>query len=640
MSSLALLLVPLAAAGWTEAGPERGHVLDAAVGGSQVSVASRVGVLSAALGPELTWTRDPRFPGDTRRLAYAPGQDSLAWVAVPGGLWRLEGEDLEPVWSDPRSTVVDLVAGPEVAWAAVRGEQAGLWRAPAQGPAERTLELDPWCLSLDGDRLLIGTVDGQVLTGPPESLSALQRLPAAVSACAWFEGAPWVASAEGALYAGTEQVLRLDDGVIVGLSPSSQGLVAAVEGRAGGQNRLIRVVDGQALPLRGGAAEDPGKVDWTGLTALPDGDVLVGTFRRGPARVHAGTLRPAQAGFRATVLGGVDVDAQGRLLLALMGTGVYAREPDGRWIGLHGSTTAVTDSVAVVEVSEGLVVLDFNGLGLWRRDGGWTRIAGPGEQLTDLVEGPEGDWWALDRRGGLRRWDGAAWSSCAGPRGFHLDGRGADARLFSAEGLHRPGDCAQGWPREATPGRIDPLHARADGGLLAAPGGLWRGEERLRELPQAPVSALLVEGERWLVGFKDGRVLDCAQDPCVLLVQMPGEVGAIGVTGDGRRWIVEAAGTLWLEGGGAAPAPWPRRYVGRFQGDFMSLERAPWGSEAGGNPGPGAAPPAPRPAPAPPTATPPPAPKARDPLGAVLGLFGLVLGFVLAALTARRAGAG
>ncbi|MCB9762222.1 MAG: hypothetical protein H6739_20650 [Alphaproteobacteria bacterium] len=579
---------------WEAIGPERGHVLDAAVCRDDVWVATRAGVMRADL--DLTrWTRDARFPGDTRSLACA-GDDLYA--ASPGAVVRIGDE--APLWTSTEDHAVDLAVSGGALLAAIRGPEAGLYRL-TEGALQRTLAVDPWRVAVRDDAVLIGTTDAGALrsTDGGRTFTTL-RAEGAVPAVTWQGDVPWLALADGRILADGQEVAAVSKGQVRALVPVEGGVLAVVAGEEGGENRLlVGNNEGFERVDRDAVDTDPGQVDYTGAWALPGGRALVGTFRRGPL-LWDGGLATARAGFQATITGGVAVDDAGRMLLALMGTGLYAT-PDGvRWTALHGSTSAVTDSVAVVPVREGLAVLDFDGIGLWRSDGPWERRAGGGEgrerrgsHLVDLAEDAEGRWWAIDQRGGLWLREGEAWTRCATTGGLHLDGRGAGLRLFTRDGVRTPGDCVARWPSDPdAPAGLDPVGSRADGGWLATAGALYRDGARVADLPQAPVSALAAGPRAALVGLKDGRVFECAAD-CVALTTVSGEPAGLGWLKRDLVWVMEAAGTLWVSSGAGTPTPGSRRYEGRLRGSPMELERAPWsreGRSAVGGAGPAVAP--------------------------------------------------
>ncbi|MFH1467877.1 MAG: hypothetical protein ABIO70_26060 [Pseudomonadota bacterium] len=336
---------------------------------------------------------------------------------------------------------------------------------------------------------------------------------------------------------------------------------------------------------------DGGSVDLTGLWSREDGSVLVGSFRRGPLLVAEGRLRPVRAGFRATITGGAALDASGRLILALMGTGVYASS-DGAatWHTLEGQDKPVTDSVEVVPDGDGVLVVDFEGITRLDAEGTWSRLprvegVRPGEYLVSAARDGADRLWALDHQGQLFLLEGEAWRRCT-QRGLRLDGHGAGLYLAGADTFYAPTSCDAPWEHVHLDGDFpfDPRRARADGGWVAAPGVLWKGGKPRFALPALGVTAVASLGEEALVGLEDGQVLRCGE-ACIALDTAPGPVRALGRFADGRVWAAEQAGTLLVQGEGPAPAPWTHlKGARRVTGDLLPLERAPWDGEAGAQP--------------------------------------------------------
>lgn len=596
----ALTLSAPSAAGWQPIGPERGHVLHAAVGPQAVSVATRVGVVTA--GPGLDdWERDPRFPPEVRRLATGP--DGVVWGAPAGQIWRIAERAERVVFFESQTTPVDLaVTGGGALLAALRGEEAGVLRI--DGEPSRVLDgVDPWCLAVSGERVLLGTVDAGVYLSEDGGRSFEPSLAtdAGVSAVAWVDGQAWAGLADGGL-----QVLRdgvwdplppLRGGYAIGIAQVQGGALIAQQPRQRGHDSLV-LHDGQSgRPIqRLRVDDDASAVDLTGAWSLPDGRALVGSFRRGPL-VHDGAeLSATREGFRATVTGGAALDARGRLILALMGTGVYLSDDAGAsWQSAGAGQGPVTDSVAVAPQGDGVLVVDFEGVTRLGAAGVWERLPRnpqlqPGQNLVSVGVDDQERLWALDRVGQLFQLEDGSWSRCK-QRGLRIDGQGEHLLLAVQSGFLRPGSCEDAWQPLALddPQGLDGRSARASGGWIAGGGAVWRGSKRRFAIPLGPVSAVAARQDELLVALDDGRLMRCAER-CDPVDALPGAPVALGWLPDGRIWAAEGVGTLLVQAAGSAVSSWSDvSGARRVTGDLMPLERAPWNDEAspqGPDPGP------------------------------------------------------
>jgi len=599
---LSLALCGPSHAAWVETGPERGHVLDAAVCSDAIYVATRVGVERADVGLG-AWSRDPRFPPEVRRLAC--GEGGVVFAAPAGQVWRVGAQTELIRFFETRTDPVDLAVSGGALLVALRGEEAGILRV-ADGAPVRVLEgVDPWCLAAHGDDVLLGTVSSGAFLSRDAGESFTPLLEGGgVSAVAWVGKDAWIALPDGALWRWQDgdltELPAVRNGYVSGIAPWPDGALLTTQRRGWGQDSLF-VWNGSTL--RGWMAEgtdsDGSAVDLTGLWPRPDGTVLVGDFRRGPLLIEGGRLRPARTGFRATVTGGAALDGRGRLVLALMGTGVYvSADAATTWQTIEGQDKPVTDSVEVVPWGEGVLVVDFEGITGLDAEGRWSRLPRvealrPGEHLVSAAADGAGRLWALDRQGGLHLLEGDTWRTCT-QRGLRLDGHGAALLLAGHDGFYAPTSCVAAWEPvsldEVAP--LDPRRARADGGWIAAPGVLWREGKARFALPALGVTAVAAVGEEALVGFEDGQVLRCGES-CTALDPAPGAIRALGRFADGRVWAAEQGGTLLVQGEGVAPTPWTD-LVGarRVTGDLLPLERAPWDDEAGPAQPQGPAPPA------------------------------------------------
>ena len=574
--------------GWREVGPERGHVVDAAVGPGVVSVATRVGVLAS--DPSLQgWHRDARFPPEIRRLAYAP--DGTVWAAPAGHLWRLDAASTH-IAEYPQSTVVDLrVTAQGTAIAALRGARHGVLRYGNERGEPVLPQVDPWCLAVDGERVLVGTLQSGVWLSADDGQTFRQLgQDQPVSAVGWAAGEPWVGLADGQILSGAGLVPQgsVAPGRPIAFAAVTGGVLLAVDDEHRGDHLVLADPSGLVLQQMGRVDEDRAALDLTGLWSLPGGAALVGSFRRGPLLWSRGSLRPARQGFRATITGGAVLDDRGRLLLALMGTGVYSSVDATRsWQPQHGGPGPVTDSVAVVALPGGIAVVDFDGLAFMDAGGGWSRLMGLGargsQDMIDVAVDGGGRWWAVDRQGGLWLSREGAWRRCATRGALRLDGSGAELLLASAAGYRVPGSCDEAWrplPYQDNLPPFKPMEAQAAGGWIAMPGQLWRDGRRVAALPDDGVACLGLDGGGVLLALQGGTVLAC--DPTCQQAAMPllQPAVAIGRLPDGRLWAAEKTGTLLVSGGDSVPPPWSRLGAGvRRHTNLTGLERAPWSQE-------------------------------------------------------------
>ncbi len=581
-------------AAWDPIGPERGHVVDAAVGPDQVAVTTRIGVLTADVDLA-DWSRDSRFPPEVRRLAY--GADGTAWAAPAGQIWRVGEQAQQVVFFESRTTPVDLaVTGSGALVAALRGDEAGLLRIEGDQLQRVHEGIDPWCLAAQGSTVVAGTVDGLLLRSDDDgrSFAPVPEIDGAVSAVALLDGELWVGLADGGMKVrrddGWHELAALQHGFATGFALAPQGVLATVQRSRQGHDALVlyRGDWGQEI-APGRAGGDNTLVDLTGAWSLPDGRALVGSFRRGPMVYTDQGLALAQHRFRATVTGGVAVDDAGRIVLALMGTGVYVSDDAGAtWRSPPSGSGPVTDSVAVVSLGDEVLVVDFEGVTAVDAQGSWRRLPPnpllqPGQHLASVARGPDGALWAVDKVGRLYRLEGEAWSACR-QRGLRLDGRGEHMLLATPGGYLAAAGCDEAWPvlpLDTSP-QLDGRHARAVQGWVAGDGAVWRDGKKRYAIPRRSVSAVAARDDELLVALDDGSIQRCAER-CEALGDpvLGGTVAALGWLPDGRLWAAELTGTLLVQGDGPTPSSWSEVVdARRVTGDLMPLERAPWDDES------------------------------------------------------------
>ncbi len=580
-------------AGWQPFGPERGHVVDVAVGERRVSVATRVEVLTA--DPDLAqWARDPRFPPDTRCLAYGP--KGTGWAASPGQIWRVKREPSLAVDLGDGSHAVDLaVTGEDVLIAAVRGRTQGVWRVVHgdQGlNVERLLpDQDPWRVIAHKDQVWVGTVDGGLWHSANGGLNFEQEMSGVgVTALAWVDGAPWAALHDGRVLNASngQEITRLSRGWLTSLASAGDRVLATADG-PGHVPPLFAIQDGEVTPEPIPDLEPSTSLPRpTGVWSLDQETVLMGTFRLGPFRLDEAGMNPARSGFRSGVTGGAAVDSEGRLIVALMGTGVYERQQDGTWKVQGGSKGPVTDAVNVAALTNGVAVLDFEGVA-WRGNSGkWSRLkgveiphTGRRNALVDVGVDASGTWWGVDVQQALYQATAEGWKPCSSPPVSRLDGDGERLVAVGSRDFLRLTDC-ETEPVKALEGlRVSPADSRVVGSWVAAPGQLIRDGVRVASLPVSPVVAVAARGDEILVASGDGSVSLCTADGCESAASSTREPAvAVGWLPDGRLWLAESRGTLLVSGGEGVPPP--RSDVAlheRPQVDVMSLETAPWTRE-------------------------------------------------------------
>jgi hypothetical protein len=639
-----------AAPAWVPIGPERGHVVSAAVGEDAVSVISRVGVMTADTRLS-AWRRDPRFPPETRRIAYGP--DGRIWAAPAGRLWRVEGElphertDLVLCMPDG-STAVDLeTTGTGTLLMAVRGTKPGIVRLDASKvqlpaiegegenadprcqsrPADTPLEMqarnapydfspfevvlpdvDPWRIATHGKLVLVGTVNAGLWFSRDDGRSFTKIMEdSPISAVAFRGDEPWAGLPDGRLVRGNPPtpVTYLALGAIQDIAALSNEVLVA--------NRwgLARWTEAEGLVRLGLNLneEQPGE-SVTGLWSISGREALVGTFRRGPLKWSEGALVPARTGFQSAVVGGAAADRQGRVILALMGTGVYLSGDSGRtWTPQVGGDAPVTDAVSVSSGDDSFVVVDFDGWTVRDASGRWTRYPGttPTVQdgrrngITAIGRDEKGGWWGIDGLQGLWSFNGRAWDRCLFVGAVRFDGAGHNLRLVATQGFYRfdpkvtvQQDCSAPWvpTRQDLPRQASLSSVRIEGEWMALPGELRYAGVKVADLPPDGASAIATRGDETLLGLSSREVMVCkgqgSAARCeVLSPPLPSPAQAIGWLPDGRIWVAEPLGTILArEETSASPTvrSWTRvmaRRVG-VRG-LPDLERAPWSDEGRGS---------------------------------------------------------
>jgi hypothetical protein len=576
-------------ASWRPVGPERGHVVDASTLSGELLVATRVGVMRAD-NASSAWERDPRFPEGTRRLA---GWKRGAWAAPPGQLWEIGPSETRLVRSFEAGIAVDLaVLENGRSFAAVRSATGGsggeLWATDPGKDARVVLQnIDPWVLTTRGAQVWVGTVD-QGLWYSKNSGENFERIQkGAISALGQVDGQTWAAFAEGrVLNVDTdEEVVRVAGGhvsSIAGLGPES-ALVTVIS-PMGKTGPLQLITDGEIQPLQQlKVDEDIGYLGPTGAWPLGSGKALVGTFRRGPLLWNGQSLGLARKNFRALVSGGAAMDAQGRLVIGGMGTGVYTYQNNK--IGNHTAGQGpVTDTVAVRRLGDQISVVDFEGIVRLGADGRWERSEGVqdvqrGQRngLVDIGQDGQGSLWGIDGDGRLFQQQGENWKRCGIQRALRLDGDGPHLVVATAQGFLKP-DCKQA--TSAFEFNVPAAQSRALGGWVAAPGQLYGGGRLRARLPAGAIQAVALSKKGLLVAVADQGVLLCSPDCVKVSPAPPSPLAALGTLPTGVLWAMEKNGTLLVLNGDSTASKtgaWTRvPPQGKSDWSLMERLKDPW----------------------------------------------------------------
>lgn len=590
----ALLAAAPAHAGWREAGPERGHVIDGTACDSGAWVSTRAGVLRSGPGLE-RWERDPRFPRDTRQLTVS--EDERLWASTGPSIWRAgdgAGEVYQVAAGSMVTELVALAAGGVVA--VVRGQEQGvLALLPGEGgvlePVWSLREHDPWALVSHDESVWVATIDGGLWVSRDGARSFDRDRSDRVDALGVVAGRVLAALADGTVLApeGDRVLGSLPGGRFVAIADDDGVPLLVSTGGGPGLASVLRLVDGAAVPVDLGAfVDEVGLLTPTRAWTLPGRGVLLGTFREGPIHIRGGRASAARAGFRAGMTGGAAISADGSLVLALMGTGTYVSDDGGEtWVQEEGGDAPVTDAVEVLALDTRVAVIDFDGLTVRAAEGGWQRWSypsglqpGQNQGLLDLAPGPEGSTWAVDAQRGLWQHRDGTWRRCSAAGVVAVDGDGAQTWALGDLGVQLLESCDRE-PAEAWPG-AGRLSGAAAGALampwVAVGGALWRDGERIAALPPGQIASIEGQPERVALAYEDGTIVRCFEDGCRSDADSPpNPVRALGWTGDGRLWVAERRGTMLIEDDvgrveawhlpGGSPVP---------DGSLLRLEAPPW----------------------------------------------------------------
>jgi len=609
--------IALATPSWEPIGPQRGHVVDAAVSADSIFAATRVGVMRTNALTEV-WARDPRFPEGTRRIAaWSEG----AWASPPGQLWEINDTASRLVKSFEGGIAVDLaVSKTGRSYAAVRGPgERGVWAANPGENAVRLLDqVDPWVVTTRDTEVFVGTIKQGLWHSKDKGQNFKRVQKGGVTALGLVGDDIWAAFSDGRVDSIDHQktVVQLVGGhvsSIAGVGPK-KALVTVTSPR--GQTGPLQLIDGSSIQAINELKvdDDVGYTSPTGAWSVDKNSALVGTFRRGPLHWNNGALSAARNDFRAFVSGGAAIDASGRLVIGGMGTGVYIWEN-----GLFGPHLAgegpVTDTVAIKRIGDTVTVVDFEGIVTLNTQGKWERIEGvPNVQrgkrnsLIDVGKDGEGNFWGIDGDQRLYLRENGQWTRCTSPKALRLDGDGAYLVVATSQGFLRP-NCGQAIA--AFDFNVSAQQSRAAGGWVATPGQLYGGGRLKADLPEGAVQAIARGPKGVLVAIANQPVQHCTKRCVDASAAPPSAVHAIGWLPNGEIWIMEKQGSLLVTSPNTAnPGPWTRVLAqGKTQWSLTGLMNDPWMEH-----GPGKGPPpvmrAPHgskkmPPPVPPNGTPP-----------------------------------
>ena len=568
---------------WVAVGPERGHVLDADVSEKEVVVATRVGVMRA--DPELgLWERDTRFPYDTKRVTL---WDDGAWGAPPGQLWVIEGDETTLVKEFKGGIAVDIDSTKDgVVFAAVRGGVPNVYRADSSGDISVVLsDVDPWKVSVHQGVVWVATTNKGLWRSADNGEQFQQLSTGGVTAIGHVGEETWFSLADGSIVSATsgETKVKIQGGFassIAGTAPNKAFLtVASMRGQA---HPLQRLFDQELSPITKMRVDnDSGLMTTTGAWPLINGDVMIGSFRRGPLR-YSNQLEPARTGFQATVSRGAATDRWGRMVMALMGTGVYHLE-NAEFVSNVGNGP-VTDAVMVKRIGDNIIVVDFEGILMYLENGSWARMKGVADGirpqnnvLIDVSRDAQRQWWGIDAEGRLWSRQDGRWLNCGPREGLRLEGEGEHLLLASKPGYRRVSceDIEPIYPE------IDSVKSRSVGGWIASPGALYLNGKKLHSLADSAIEAIALDNDGVLVAQTDVGILSCTDNGCDQVASAPNEwLLNIGRFSNGRIWGLEYRGSMLVVSDAeerSAPPKWSSlEEQGHYEMSLIRYYKNPW----------------------------------------------------------------
>ena len=589
----------LAKSVWVESGPEAGHVIDVAVGKDKTWATTRAGVLNRE-NDNATWRHFTSFPINTQLIAESPS--GTVWATTRDRLlqWTPGSGRATAVAALPEGTLsVSLVANVHGVFVAIRGTSAGIYYFPESSTGNGTslqpvLEnVDPWRLSIDP---LSGFVAAATLDAGLWVLEegAFEQIDdhTSISSVAYVDGELWHAehSDDGPsiIQRQGEPVCEIDSGTVISMAAMDGRLICVMDSINGPSSKLRTCgaitpkathACGESITVLGSEnSANPRTVDLhpTGLWTLKDGDLLVGSFRRGPFRVESnqdgGTselsalaIRTDRSGFRSTIASGVTEGPKG-LVVALMSTGVF-EGPDekGNWAPLEASKEnwsllPVSDVMSLTSTNGTLFAVDFEGVSIRDTDGNWSRFrgvylesGGRRNGLMQVVLKDPNTLLARDYMGNIWESSQQGWQQCKAPRTDRIDQQAGSALplLATSKGLFVYANC-QEYPqalRVGSDGNAWSSMGYASGDWVATTGKLFYKNEVISSLPNIPVAAMNSAGERTVLALLNGNVLLCSavSKECTQpTTKLPSPINDIGWLDDDTIWAAQERGTLLI----------------------------------------------------------------------------------------------
>lgn len=586
---------------WQIIGPQRGHVLDVDISREEMLVSTRVGVMRSDKY-DIVWTRDDRFPPDTKVLSNWSNEDSSgAWASVPTQLWEIPAvgstDSMRLVQSFSQSVITDLDARDDgVLFFGLRGKTKGLWRVEPNGVPKMVIpNVEPWVILAEDRNVWVGTIE-HGLWASEQGQPFVQMTTGSVSAIEKVGDSVWFSVPSGEIYDvhSQQEIVKIQDGfashiadigngdaLLTIVSPSRKAHPFQVLHTSFFSDATVEAITKLQVD------DDSGYIGFTGAWSMHDGSALVGSFRRGPLLWANNELRTEREGFYATVSAGAAMDAQGRVAMAFMGTGVYLYQ-DGKIVP-HPTEGPVTDSVGVRSVLGEIVVVDFEGINILAEDGSWVQLEGLPDNtkrirnsLRDVTKTDANTWWGIDHYGKLwkKYTEEKSWQPCISAQGIRFAGDGQDALVVTKTGFTK-----------LLCDRVEYIHtqienpadSKAWGNWVATAGALFYDGQPIAELPKAKVDSLVLDtqglDEGVLVSLYQEKPLRCTKNGCTEIAPALQEpIIQMGRLLDGRVWVLEEKGSLLVDDGSEwVPPSWYEFTEHRvWYTSFMQLYVNPW----------------------------------------------------------------
>lgn len=549
--------------------------MDVALVGDTVYALTRIGVITASPALE-KWTRDSRFPMNTRQISNIPGDTTLLAI-TPTSVFVVDEQAKRLAVVPDGGTAVDLIGvkgGAAILAVRAANSSSGVWRIEPDGTSRPVLaDVDPWDLVAEGKRIWVATLNEGVWRSEDSGETFKKVSKSGVASAVAVADGEVLAAWEGGLITdatGNEVRCTVPGGTVTSMT-SVDGVLFAVADTANYPFTALFSCDdqGQGVPVpTGGWDDDHMPFQPTAIWPFDKKSAIVGTFRAGPALVNPDGLRITRSGFYATL--GTAMHQEGNtLLVGFMSTGVYTTKDEGKtWVNVVKGTKSplgvppVSDTTDLYLDGEEIVVVDFDGITIgkgpyWRRVAGVEmQNAGRRNGLVEIAKDGEGRRWGRDFTDRLWLETEAGWEECATKGVRRLDGRGKHLVLATDNGFLRPKDCAVPAELAWDLGSANkyPLQCRSTDGWVLAPGSLWNEGRKVASLPEGDVQALAVrkrpDGKHEaLVALLDVPLQSCIDGVCSAISEaLPGPLEAIGWFESGRIWALEKRGTVLLSG--------------------------------------------------------------------------------------------